>query len=65
MNGYPLTSIDYQKRLESSYIYIITFNYNPNFHQHTSEVTLKANCVLACMKRAFVDLNNDVFFKVI
>ena len=46
----------------------VMFDCYLNFHQHTSEVVSKANateppgyrpanCVLACMKRAFTDLN--------
>ena len=44
MNGHPLTSIDYHKDLG------VTFNCNLNFHQHTSEVAVKAKCILACIK---------------
>ena len=33
---------------------------NLKFHQHTSEVAMKANRVLACMKRSFIDLNEFV-----
>ena len=58
MNGHPLTSIDYHKDLG------VTFDCNLNFHQHTSEVALKANRVLAFIKRAFIDLNYDVFLKL-
>ena len=53
-----MTSVDYHKDLG------VTFDYYLNFHQQTSEVALKANRVLACMKRAFVDLNCDVFLKL-
>ena len=42
----------------------VTFDSYLNFHQQTSEVALKANRVLACMKRALVDLNGDVFSKI-
>ena len=49
-----MTSVDYHKDLG------VTFDCYLNFHQQTSEVALKANRVLACMKRAFVDLC-DVF----
>ena len=35
-----------------------------NFYQHTSEVASKANRVLAFIKRAFTDLNNDGFLKL-
>ena len=58
INGQPLTSVDYHKDLG------VTFDCYLNFHQQTSEVALKANRVLACMKRAFVDLNCDVFLKL-
>ena len=58
INGQPLTSVDYRKDLG------VTFDCNLNFHQQTSEVALKANRVLACMERAFVDLNCDVFLKL-
>ena len=53
-----MTSVDYHKDLG------VTFDCYLNFHQQTSEVALKANRVLACMKRAFVDLNCDVFLKL-
>ena len=53
-----MTSVDYHKDLG------VTFDCYLNFHQQTSEVALKANRVLACMKRAFVDLNFDVFLKL-
>ena len=58
MNGHPLTSVDHHKDLG------VTFDCYLNFHQHTSEVASKANRVLACMKRAFTDLNNDGFLKL-
>ena len=58
MNGHPLTSVDHHNDLG------VTFDCYLNFHQHTSEVASKANCVLACMKRAFTDLNNDGFLKL-
>ena len=45
--GHPLTSLDYHKDLG------VTFDCNLNFYQHISEVALKANHVLACIKRAF------------
>ena len=54
MNGHRLTSVDYHNNLG------VTFDCNLNFHQHTSEVALKANHVLACIKRAFIDLNFEV-----
>ena len=58
MNGQLLTSVDYHKDLG------VSFDCNLNFHQQTSKIALKANCVLACVKRDFVDLNNDVLLKL-
>ena len=58
INRQPLTSVDYHKDLG------VTFDFYLNFHQQTSEAALKANCVLACMKRAFIDLNCYVFLKL-
>ena len=58
MNEQPLTSVDYHKGIRG------TFDCNVNFHQHPSEVALTANCVLVCVKRALVDLNNDVLLKL-
>ena len=46
MNGHQLTSIDCHKELGWSYMHL-------TFHQHTSEVALKANHVLACIKGDF------------
>ena len=58
MNGHTviLTLVDYHKDLHGSY-----FNFNLNFHQYISKVALNANLVLACVKSALIDLNNDVF----
>ena len=53
-----MDNLDYHKDLG------VTFDCYLNFHQQTSEVPLKANHVLACMKRASVDLNCDVFLKL-
>ena len=58
INGQPLTSVDYHKDLG------VTFDCYLNFHQQTSEVALKVDRVLACMKRALVDLNCDAFLKL-
>ena len=58
INGHSLTSVDHHKDLG------VMFDCYLNFHQHTSEVASKANRVLACMKRAFTDLNNDGFLKL-
>ena len=53
----PLTSVHHHKDLG------VAFDCYLNFHQHTSEVALKANCVLASMNRAFTNLN-DGFLKL-
>ena len=37
MNGHPLTRVNYHKDFG------VTFDCNLNFHQHISEVALKAN----------------------
>ena len=57
INGQFLTLVDYHKDLG-----VITLDCYLNFHRKTSEVALKVNLVLACVKRAFVDLNYDVYF---
>ena len=57
MNEHPLTLVNYNKDLR------VTFDCNLNFHQHASEVAWKASHVLACIKRAFVYLNNDVLVR--
>ena len=56
MDGQPL---DYHKDLG------VTFDFYLNFHQQTSEVALKANHILACVKRAFVDLNFLKLYKAL
>ena len=58
MYGHPLTLVHYHKDLA------VIFDRTLNFQQHISEVALKANHVLAWIKRAFIDLNNDVFLKL-
>ena len=37
---------------------------NLEFPQHASEVAVKANRVLACMKRNFIDLNEFVLSRI-
>lgn len=59
MNRHPVISGYYHK------YFGVTFDCNLNFYQHASEVAFKAYHVLACVKRAFVDLNNDVFVSYI
>ena len=44
MYAHPLTSVDHHRDLG------VMFDCYLNFHQHTSEVASKANCVLACIK---------------
>ena len=51
LNGASLDSVNCHKDLG------IIFDANLKFHQHASEVAMKANRVLACMKRNFIDLN--------
>ena len=50
MNGHLLTLVDYHKDFG------VTFDCNLNFHQHTTDVALKANHTLACIKKPFIDL---------
>ena len=54
MNGHPLTRVNYHKDFG------VTFDCNLNFHQHTTDVALKANHILACIKKAFIDLIFEV-----
>ena len=35
-----------------------------NFHQHASEVAMKANRVLACMRRGFINLNESILLQL-
>ena len=35
-----------------------------SFHQHTSEVAMKANRVLACIRRGFINLNEHVLLRL-
>ena len=34
------------------------------FHQHVSEAAMKANRVLACMRRGFINLNESVLLQL-
>ena len=54
LNGVSLDSVNCHKDLG------IIFDANLKFHQHTSEVAMKANRVLACTKKSFIDLNEFV-----
>ena len=54
LNGVSLDSVNCHKDLG------ITFDANLKFHQHASEVAIKVNRVLACMKTSFIDLNEFV-----
>ena len=54
--GYYLNGVS----LHSVNCHGIIFDANLKFHQHTSEVAMKANRVLACMKRSFINLNEFV-----
>ena len=49
LNGVSLDSVNCHKDLG------IIFDANLKFHQHAYEVAMKANRVLACMKRSFID----------
>ena len=51
LNGVLLDSVDSYKDLG------ILFDTGLKFHQHTSETVMKANRVLACMRRGFLNLN--------
>ena len=37
---------------------------NLRFHQHASEVAMKVNRVLACMKRSVIDLNEFILSRL-
>ena len=42
----------------------ILFDTGLKFHQHASEVAMKANRVLACMRRGFINLNESVLLRL-
>ena len=54
LNGVLLDSVDSYKDLG------ILFDTSLKFHQHASEAAMKANRVLACMRRGFINLNESV-----
>ena len=54
LNGILLDSVDSYKDLG------ILFDTGLKFHQHASETALKANSVLACIRREFITLNESV-----
>ena len=56
-NGVLLDSVDGYKDLG------ILFD-TGKFHQHTSETAMKANRVLACMRRGFINLNESVLLQL-
>ena len=49
------------RRTWALYIYLMRIL---KFHQHASEVAMKANKVLVCMKRGFIDLNEFVLSRL-
>ena len=57
LNGVLLDSVDGYKDLG------ILFD-TGKFHQHTSETAMKANRVLACMRRGFINLNESVLLQL-
>ena len=42
----------------------ILFDTDSKFHQHASETAMKANRVLACMRRGFIYLNESVLLQL-
>ena len=58
LNGVLLDSVDSYKDLG------ILFDTGLKFHQHTSETVMKANRVLACMRRGFINLNESVLLQL-
>ena len=42
----------------------ILFDTGLKFHQHVSEAAMKANRVLACMRRGFINLNESVLLQL-
>ena len=58
LNGILLDSVDCYKDLG------ILFDTGLKFHQHASEVAMKANRVLACMRRGFINLNESVLLRL-
>ena len=58
LNGVLLDLVDSYKDLG------ILFDRGLKFHQHTSETVMKANRVLACMRRGFINLNESVLLQL-
>ena len=58
LNGVLLDSVDSYKDLG------ILFDTGLMFHQHASEAAMKANRVLACMRKGFIDLNESVLLRL-
>ena len=58
LNGILLDSVDCYKDLGT------LFDTGLKFHQHASEVAMKANRVLACMRREFINLNESVLLRL-
>ena len=42
----------------------ILFDTGLKFHQHASETAMKANRVLACMRRGFINLSKSVLLQL-
>ena len=57
LNGILLDSVDCNKDLG------ILFNTGLKFHQHASEAAMKANRVLSCMRKGFINLNESVLLQ--
>ena len=58
LNGILLDSVDCYKDLG------ILFDTGLKFYQRVSEAAMKANRVLACMRRGFINLNESVLLQL-
>ena len=58
LNEILLDSVDCYKDLD------ILFDTGLTFHQHSSKAAMKANRVLACMRRGFINLNEPVLLRL-
>ena len=58
LNEVLLDSVDCYKDLDN------LFDTDLKFHQHASEAAMKANRVLACMRRGFIHLNESVLLQL-
>ena len=58
LNGILLDSVDCYKDLS------ILFDTGLKFHQHASEAVMKANRILACMRRGFINLNESILLQL-